>query len=417
MGRFCRYLPSFGVQPLVVTVQDRFYRTRDNSFMPPEGLRIERTTVLPTPIDIYHRWKQRRSGPEHGNASSSWEANKKKRRRIRRLLVVLLQLPDPDWGWYLPAVRAAEKFLETEPIAAIFSTGPPWVSHLVARHLRKKYRVPWLADFRDPWSYDPFTEDLPAWRHWLNGRMERNCVSWADRVLCNTPRLREFFVDLYSFLPAEKFVVLPNGFDDPVIPQGLSDVKNTTRLFLHLGSLYAQRRIDTFCEAIANLVKAGKLPRDSFRVLFLGDLDPSLETAARQKTPDLFESNCIQFRPRVSWQQAQQILWEADILLLFQGYLTLEVPAKFFEYLPTGKPMFAVVKKGALSDILDLTGSGSWADPDNPAEITAKFLEVLEQPNRTPLDVQRQWFSTFHYRALTEKLAGHIFQLVGNAPR
>ncbi len=415
VARFCRYLPEFGVCPIVLTVQEQFYKYHDDSFLGPPGIRIERTKKLPTPLDLYARWKGRRAVLGGVDRSDVEPQVRQGPGFIKRQALNLLQIPDPNWGWYWPAIRAGANLIEREPIAAIFSTGPPWVSHLVARHLKKRFRLPWLADFRDPWGYhgyDTFREDFPIWRHWLNERLEASCIRWADRVLCNTDRLRQFLVQFYPLLPTEKFVYLPNGFEDPIAALSSSQSKPCTRILLHIGSLYANRRVDTFCQGIATLANTKRLDPHSLKIVFLGEADPSIVDAAHQKAPELVRTGCIEFQPRVSWQQAQEALWKADLLLLFQGNHKLEVPAKFFEYLTTGKPIFAVVKQGALSDILESTGSGLWVDPGNPAEIAAKFLQALELPVQSPAEVQRRWFGQYHYRALTEKLAGWIRERV-----
>jgi glycosyltransferase involved in cell wall biosynthesis len=408
---FCRYLPHFGICPIVLTVQEQFYQHRDTTSRPPTGIRIERTKKLPTPLDLYARWKGRRAVLRGVDGSSVDPQIKQSPGFIKRQALNLLQIPDPNWGWYWPAIQAGTKLIAREPIAAIFSTGPPWISHLVARHLKKRYRLPWLADFRDPWAYHPVREDFPFWRHWLNQRQEESCIRWADRVLCNTDRLRQFLVQFYSSLPTEKFVSLPNGFEDPIATLSSSQSKPSTRILLHIGSLYANRRVDTFCQGIATLVRTGRLDPHSLKIVFLGEADPSIVDAAYQKAPELVETGCIKFQPRVSWQQAQEALLEADLLLLFQGSNKLEVPAKFFEYLPTGKPILAVVEQGALSDIVESTASGLWVDPGNPAEIAAKLLQALELPTQSPAEVQQRWFGQYHYRALTEKLAGWIREL------
>jgi glycosyltransferase involved in cell wall biosynthesis len=408
---FCRYLPDFGICPVILTVQEQFYEYRDTTSRPLVGIRIERTRKLPTPLDLYGRWKRRRAVHRGVDSSSADAQVKQSPGFIRHQALHLLQIPDRNWGWYWPAIQAGTKLIEREPIAAIFSTGPPWISHLVARHLKKRYRLPWLADFRDPWAYYLVRENFPFWRDWLNQRQEASCIRLADRVLCNTDRLRQFLMQSYSSLPAEKFVSLPNGFEDPIATLPSSQSKPSPRILLHLGSLYANRRVDTFCQGIATLVGTGRLDPHSLKIVFLGEADPSIVDAAYQKAPELVQTGCIKFQPRVSWQQAQEAVWKADLLLLFQGDNKLEVPAKFFEYLPTGKPILAVVEQGALSDILESTASGLWVDPGNPAEIAAKLLQALELPTQSPAEVQRRWFGQYHYRALTEKLAGWIREL------
>ncbi|MCI0540365.1 MAG: glycosyltransferase [Verrucomicrobiales bacterium] len=410
IGKFCRYFPETGIRPIVLTAQERFYKFQDRSVPPPDGIRIERTAVWPTPLDLY---KKLRRGRDSSNSSSASAENGLARHEtpgglLKRHLIALLQTPDQYWGWYMPAVREGRRLIQEEGVEAILSTGPPWISHLVALHLKRKYRVPWLADFRDPWGYDPFTGNFIGWQQKLKEQMEAKCVRSADRVICNTDRLRMFFRKTYPNLLDEKFLHLPNGFDESAPPAPSIQAKGERRLFLHIGSLYAQRRVDTFCRAVSGLVQSGKLPPGSFRVVFLGDTDRRIAAAARESAPELFADGSIEFRPRVSWHEAQELLWQADYLLLFQGHLRLEVPAKFFEYLPTGKPMLASVKEGALTDIVEATGCGVHADPDDSGEIAASLERLLTWPVLSPEQSQRKWHEHYHYRSLTGQLADWI---------
>ena len=416
VARFCRYLPAWGISPVVLTVQEQLYEECDDTLPKPSGLRVERTGILPTPLDWYKRWKARWAPAADTVDSSTPAPATQPRGFFRRHTLALLQVPDPYWGWYLPAVRTAERVIEREPITAIFSTSPPWSCHLVARHLKKKYRLPWLADFRDPWVCRSFREDLPSWRNRVDQWLEASCLRWADRVICNTDRLRETFLRLHPDLPRGKFVTLTNGFDDPVAERASVESKSTRRCFLHLGSLYHGRRIDTFCQVVGDLVNTGKIDANSFKILFLGDTSPSIAAMAYQRSPELMRRHCIEFRPRVSWKQAQQALWSADLLLLFFED-KLAVPAKFYEYLQTGKPIFAVAPEGALTDVLQSTRSGVWADPRDSTAIAAKFLEALGRTARSPEEVQRRWSSQYHYRSLTAQLAGWVCELVARTPK
>jgi glycosyltransferase involved in cell wall biosynthesis len=418
IGKFCRYLPEMGIRPVVLTAQERFYKFQDTSVLPPEGIQLARTTVWLAPLDLYARLRRRKTtrsdkARSDGGQSATEAQVVRPPGLLKRHLLALLQLPDPQAGWYFPAVREGSRLIEQERVAAILSTGPPWISHLVARRLKKKYRLPWLADFRDPWGYDPFTGNFIGWQQRLKQRMEANCVRWADRVLCNTHRLRQFFLSAYPDLPQEKFFVLPNGFDDAAPQPSQHPVPaRSRRLFLHTGSLYAQRRVDTFCQALQMLVESGRLKAGSFQVVFLGDRHPPLAEAARASAPALFADGSIEFRPRIGWSEAQQLVRQADFLLLFQGHLRLEVPAKFFEYLPTGKPMLASVKEGALTDVIRDTGCGVTADPDDPADIVRQIERLLDWPAMSPDEARQKWAAQYHYRNLTQRLAETIRTVV-----
>lgn len=414
-ARFCKYLPEHEIQPIVLTSMEDAYTNTDSSLEVPSGIRVERAAGWSTPLDWYRHLpsmlrrnktdQEREKGEPSSYASYGW---------WRHNLLVLLQTPDRDWGWYVPAVRNASRLIEKEQVKAIISSAPPWTSHLVARHLKLKYNLPWIADFRDPWFWDGPSE-LPKWRRRFDHQMQLTCIRLADRVLCNTERVRELFVTIDPCIHAGKFVTLTNGFDDSPFPVASIESKHVPRLLLHAGEIYGLRRIDTFCEAAAILIREGKIDSSQLDILFVGHMDPQLLTAAQTRSPELFETGRIRIQAPVSWEEAQKFIARTDLLLLFQGGHRLQVPAKFYEYLQSGRPIFAVAAEGALTDILEETGAGTWADPGDPQEIAAKLLEALELPAALPSDVQER-FGKYHYRVLTSRLAEWIKEEI-RAPR
>ena len=54
----------------------------------------------------------------------------------------------------------AKEAIEKYKIDIIVSTGPPHTTHLIAMKVKKKYKIPWLADFRDPWTNIDFYQKL-----------------------------------------------------------------------------------------------------------------------------------------------------------------------------------------------------------------------------------------------------------------
>lgn len=413
VARFCRYLPEFGVEPIVLTMEDRFRETLDNSLAAIDGLRIVRTEVAATPVDWYRRSKAVLARPGKAGKELPRAATSSVRKSfLRRQLLSLLQLPGPDAGWYYPALRAARKLVREQPIAAIFSSSPPTVSHRIALRLRKESNLPWLADFRDPWTTSSIENDEPAWWRYLSKSMESRCVRSADRVICNTEWLRKDFLRSNPELPQQKFATITNGFDDQTLPLVKPLQAGSRRLFLHLGNIYGLRRIDTFCLAVENLVKTQRIDPSTFQIVFLGQIEPSLEAAARTSAPGLFQLGCVEFRARVGREEAQQTLARADMLLIFQGGHYLQIPAKFYDYLLTGRPILVVAQEGALTSLLEETGSGIWADPENPDEIAASFLRAVALPAISPVEAQQRWHERFHYRVLTQRLASYIRSVV-----
>ena len=102
---------------------------------------------------------------------------------FRRQALTLLQTPDAYWGWLRPAVHAGSRLIQQTRISAIFSSGPPWTSHLVARRLARKFHLPWLADFRDPWAGNPWAKNLPAWRGPLDKWLENTSIRPLNKII------------------------------------------------------------------------------------------------------------------------------------------------------------------------------------------------------------------------------------------
>jgi glycosyltransferase involved in cell wall biosynthesis len=401
LARFCKYLPEFGFRPIVLTVQEQLYEALDHEFPLNRETHVERTEANATPLQLYRRWH-----PPSNHANGSVPVRGKRPGFLKRHLFALLGTPDRFWGWYLPAVRAGLRLFRREPIVAMISSGPPWISHLVARRLkRSRPDVRWLADFRDPWALAPTSEEFPGWRKAINRRLEASIVKRADLVICNTDRLSESFRVSYP-LPAEHFFTLTNGFDDSPHLATAASPPDHGRLALHLGDIYDGRRIDTFCRALARLWESNRLD-SSWKVRFVGGVDAGVAEAALRDLPEAARGR-IQFEPRVGWARGQETLRAADVLLLFQGDTVLQVPAKFYEYLQTGKPIFAVAAPGATTDAIEATGAGLWVDPRDPVRIAETFLRVLELPPDVQAEVRHQRESRFHYRALTASLAAQV---------
>lgn len=416
IARFCDYLPEFGVQPVILTVQSRFYDQLDHTFLVPPSIRVIRTVQYDTPLDWYANWKSRRSPSDSRKDASTPKAQRTYAAPVRRLrqdLLSVLSIPDQYWGWYFPATRTGRHLLQNAEFDAILSTSPPCTDHLIGLSLKKKYQIPWIADFRDPWvNNESLLSSQPKWRRELDARMEASCVMSADLVVCNTDWQQRVMYERYQKLPREKFVTLTNGFEDVEAPPNIDLKKHKPLRCLYLGNIYQGRRIGTFCASLSILVKKQKLDPDAVKVLFLGDTDESQIAACRQVASELMDSGMIEFHQRVDKEEARRFLWEADLLLVFQGGYRAQIPMKFYEYLSTGKPIFAVSQQGALSDVMAQTGVGIWAGEDDPCEIGEKFLLALTLPAQPAETIQRRWAERFHFRSLSRQLANWIRELV-----
>jgi glycosyltransferase involved in cell wall biosynthesis len=415
IARFCQYLPDHGIYPTVLTIDEESCRTFDPSLRSSEKLQIARARPDDTILDWYYRRTKSRTVP--GPAEAVIRKDKGTNpllHGLRRHLLSLHHIPDSRRGWYRPALKQAARIIANTSVDAVFSSGPPWTAHAVGHAISRRYNLPWLADFRDAWAADPwrkYTNDsagLPIWRDWFDMWIEDRWVRRAALVICTTSRQRDSLLQFHPHLDGNRVAIVSNGLDDVMRSfPAATRTNDGPRILLHAGSLYAGRGVDAFCRAIASLVRAGQLSADNTRIILMGDVDPDIEYRALNSAPELFGNGMISFCPRVEWEKAQERLWKADVLLIFQGHHSTAIPAKFFEYLKTGKPILALTSDGALRDIVLSTGSGSVAHPDDQTEIASAIIQALRATPRTPEEVERVT-KQFDFRYLTAELAANI---------
>lgn len=426
IARFCRYLPSNGVEPIVLTVDQGDYEAVDPSYAPPAGVRVVRTSVASGRLDRYVRSVKLSPPAVPGSALQEPSRGRRGKRDLRRRfadavrpqILGMMWIPDSHYNWHGPALKEGSRLLESEPIRAIVSSGPPHSAHLIARNLKRKFGIPWIMEFRDAWMCNPWRELLgfPRWRDWTDARLERSCVRLADAVVCVTDEMRVDVQRMHPECPGSKFLTITNGFDLAELPLARPEPAPGRRLFLHLGTLYGDRKIDKFCRALSQLVLRGEIDPTRFQVLFVGTMGTEFIDAARQSAPELVEKGVIEFRSRVNWEESQQLLMRAGAALLIQGHHQQTLPAKLFEYIAAGKRVFAVVNGGAIGRMLDELNIGNWADPDDVSAIAARFREFAAAPELAPEEVRAK-AQQYEFRSLTARLAEVIHALTAEPLR
>ena len=143
-------------------------------------------------------------------------------------------------GIWLPAAWAeCKRYLRDEPIDCVLTSSPPQCVHYLGLLLKRRYHLPWVADFRDPW----ITNKMPVTTlsHRVDAYLERQVLLHADRIIANTPLTHEGYQAVYPQFD-HKLDVVPNGFDPdrfeapkPLVP------RNEQPTLLHAGELYAGR--------------------------------------------------------------------------------------------------------------------------------------------------------------------------------
>jgi glycosyltransferase involved in cell wall biosynthesis len=389
---FTRQLPKLGWQPLVLTVHPRAYReTNDGQLRDiPDDVVVKRAFALDTSRHL----------------------------SIRGRYLRFMAIPDHWVSWCIGGIYSGVRLCKKYRPALIWSTYPIASAHLIGMVLHKITGLPWVADFRDVMTEEEYPSS-PLQRkvyRWI----EQKTLLACSKAVFTTPGAVEMYRTRYPELPANHWMLIPNGYDEKVFDEveraleqkDQSELRDRVVL-LHSGIVYpAERDPSNFFQALSQLKKEGSIDRTTLSVqlracgheTILGDLlrDNDIE-------------DLVELLPGIPYREAISELMTADALLILQASnCNNQVPAKVYEYFRTGRPVLSltdaagdtakVLMKAGLRDIVPLD------DTDAIIKGLPKFLQKVRNKECSvakPEAVQR---SSRRYSAemLSEIFAGII---------
>lgn len=359
--KLAKYLPRYGWKPLVVCPRPRgIYRPDPGLLAELGGSSICRTPSLDPTFLM----------PPRADAASI-RGRRETIDRVNRLFV-----PDNKLGWIPFAVSCGLKLAGSHPIDAIFSSAPPYSSHLAGVLLKKLLRRPLACDFRDAWS-QPNTLNLrlPSWHRTADRVLEGWVVGRSDLV---TAINRPILEGLQGFDPglASKFRLMPQGFDPEDFPAGEEVGPDPWRFTIaYTGTVTEHRRLDVMARAFQAIRENDSAMAKKLGFVLAGVHRPEdLQPFRRAGLADRLDVHGY-----LSHDQILKMLRRADALWMVVGQH--EGPtvstSKIYEYLGAKKPILASVPfDGPAADLIRETGSGLVFDPDDHLALAAAIAKL-----------------------------------------
>lgn len=410
---FVKYLREFGWEPVVYTVEKGEYHNIDNSFEDeiPEGI-----VVLKTPVREPHQFYKRLVGKNKEETLKPVVITEKTERPFLQKLAVWIRgnffIPDARMWWIRPSVRYLHKYLNDHPVDAIVTSSPPQSVHLIGKKVSSRMQIPWIADFRDPWTGVNYFEELnlSRWAEQKHRRMEKEVLQTAEKVISVGWSMASDF-ERISNRPIQ---VITNGYEKPDTEFQMNPTYEDPMRILYIGSLSRKRNPETFWVSLHRWVKAKGLTPQNINFLFVGNVEATVFEFLDKIGLGSYYSK----KSYVPHNEVWKYLSEADLLLLIgipekKDILT----GKVFEYLVTRKPIFAISpQEGDISRLIKESEAGLNSDFEDEDQLMRNFIKMYDLYEESKLHksfkVDEELLEGYSRRSLTRRLAGYLDEIV-----
>jgi len=395
--KFSKYLPEFGWEPIILTVDPEFaaYPVTDISLNKdiPANIKVYKTPAT----DYFSIYKKDKTKiPSAGFAISVDNTLKD---RFLRFVRGNFFIPDPRKGWNKFAFTKACDLIEAEGINHVITTSPPHSTQLIGLKLKKKYPgIKWIADLRDPWTdiyyykqfYPTFISKL------IDSGYEKNVLKNADKIITVGTSLKNAF-KLKAINIEDKIEVISNGFDEDDF-RGIGTSAPAKLTITYVGTLSEIYPVNGFVKALKIMKEKGI----DFDLRFVG----SVSQKAKELILNSIEKDSVEFLPHVSHSEAIRHLMNSSVLLLIipsHSSSKSIITGKIFEYLASLKPVLCIgPEDGDAAEIIKKCNAGVSAGYDD----SVKMADFLSRISTFSGVSDKYAVMEFSRHLLTKRIAG-----------
>lgn len=402
--KFVKYLPSFGIQPIVYVPKNPNYPVLDDSLNRevPNSIKVLKKSILePHQLGVLVSKKQIKT------MSTGIIADEEKQSKIQKLMLYArgnFFIPDARVLWVKPSIKYLQGVLQKEKIETIITTGPPHSLHLIGMGLKSKLpNLKWIADFRDPWVNIDYHSQLKFTKHTQqkHEKLELQVLQKADQVLVTSFKTKYEFEEKTS-TPID---IITNGYDE--VEQMDIDL-NEAFSIVHTGSLLSTRNPENLWAVLAELVNENKHFKQFFELHLVG----KVSQVVLDRIEEFGLKEYVYLDGYLSHQASIKVMHQAQLLLLVEANNNKKcgiIPGKLFEYLMAKRPIVAIgPKEWDVEQIIDETKAGKVFNYQNQASLKEQINLYFNSFLKGKLNINTKDISHYSRKNLTEKLSKHI---------
>ena len=409
--KFVKYLREYDWEPVVFTVEGGEVPVIDNSLKKdiPENVEVLREPIW----EPYSAYKKLIGQKKEDKIQTGFLTENKKPKLMERLSIWVrgnLFIPDARKFWIKPSVKNLSNYLNENKVDVIVSNGPPHTTHMIGLALKKKFNIPWLADFRDPWTNIDFYDKLmlSKWADKKHHRLEDAVIKHADALVTVSPNWAKDFKEQSK----HDFNVIYNGFDEKDFSDKEVELDQKFSI-VHIGSMNKDRNPHNLWEVLGEICSEIEGFSKDLEIKMVGPTDIAIKNA-------LIENNLSENINKIDYVPHSEVvtyLLGAQLLLLpindTPNSLGV-IPGKLFEYLAARRPIICIGPlKGDSCRIINETQAGYTFSFNNKSDLKSALISLYNEYTETgKVESSSNSIEKFTRRNLTGQMAELLNEIV-----
>ncbi len=347
-----KFLPEFGWQPIVLTVDEDTFSAKDESLLKKidPALKVYKSKAF-EPFNLYKKFIGKKKDEQLVASETISLTNKSITHRISIWIRMNLFIPDARIGWYFSGIKKGKEIFNQENVDAIVSVGPPHSVHLIGLALSKKFHKSFFPVFIDPWVDIVYYKNFKRSKITLaiDNHLEKKVIENSTASIFVTETMKNDYVKKYPSA-IEKSHVLYWGYNEEEFENLESKQQEGEEIILHAGNIFDFQDIPQFWKRVKKEIDNGR----NLRLKFIGTVSPGIKNSI-EKAGLINYTEYVGFLP---YKIMLNELMNASYLLVCSTE-PRHVPGKLFEYLRTGKPIIAFGNDNEeVKQILEDTNAG-----------------------------------------------------------
>lgn len=256
--------------------------------------------------------------------------------RIIGKLLSLFFYPDPYLNWTLRTISTSDCQLKDFKPDLIYSSSYPYSSHIPAYYFSKKYKIPWIAELRDPWVYN-HVRKKNVFSTFIDKSISRYLFKETISLVTVTESWQKQLKELYN----KETLLIRNGFgiNIPAISPSINiqfiNKKSNKQKILYTGSIFPDNQDIT---SFLRWLLSDNDVFSKYEFIYVGSGVKIVKDILIKY--NLSFDGKILLIDKVSFYDSLWLQKNVDFLLLFnwsgsQGV----IPGKFYEYIGANKPI------------------------------------------------------------------------------